>query len=56
MEQKIVFELTPTEANTLLGGLTKLPLEASMDLFIKLRSEAAEQMAKFAPQEPPAAE
>lgn len=43
MEQKIVFELTPNEANTVLAGLTKLPLEASMELFMKLRTIAAEQ-------------
>lgn len=51
MEEKIKLELTSNEFNLVLAGVAKLPLEVSMDIFIKLRTTAAEQMSKEKPTE-----
>jgi len=42
---KFTIEFTEAEINVLLGGLGKLPLEVSVDLFAKIKSQCEKEIA-----------
>ena len=41
---KFTLEFTEAEINVLLGGLGKLPLEVSVDLFAKIKSQCEKEI------------
>ena len=43
---KFTFEFTEAEINILLGGLGKLPLEVSVDLFAKIKTQCEKEIEK----------
>lgn len=43
---KFTIEFTEAEINVLLGGLGKLPLEVSVDLFAKIKTQCEKEIEK----------
>ena len=44
MDQKVKIELTVNQINTVLAALAKQPLEAVLDTFIEIRTQAEPQV------------
>ena len=49
--EKVHFELTLEQVNVLLTGLSKLPLEQGIDVFMYLRTQTEKQLAEAQPQD-----
>ena len=50
LNPKVTFELSLNEVNLINRGLGKLPMEESLDIFMKIRDQVVKQL------QPPAAE
>ena len=44
MDQKVTFTFSVAELNSILQGLGKLPLEAGIDLFLRIKTDAEKQL------------
>jgi coproporphyrinogen III oxidase-like Fe-S oxidoreductase len=49
MEKKLTFTLSEKEANLIISGLGELPAKLSMDLIIKLQTQATPQLKQEQP-------
>ena len=55
MDQKVTLTFTVTEINLILAGLGKLPLEAGIELFSRIKTEGESQITPIQA-EPPVSE